>query len=317
MFSLTTVGVAATAAAATLVALEWWGRPRRAAFPLYGYAGLVALVAAELLLFRGVEPVATYFTPIAWTAYILLTDAAVFNVRGESRLRSHPGEFAWTAFWSVPLWLLFEAYNWRLENWMYVGMPEALWEQALGSTWAFATIIPALVETADLLEALGWFERATARGWRFFLRWRRATAAVGALFLVVPLVAPRATAAYLFALVWLGFAFLLEPVNYARGHDSLLRDLERDRGQRLYCLFAAGFFCGLLWEFWNYWASARWVYVFPMFQQWKVFEMPVAGYLGFPAFAVECSALLNFVRGETRRWGKKATSGQRPATSNH
>jgi len=33
----------------------------------------------------------------------------------------------------------------------------------------------------------------------------------------------------------------------------------------------------------------------------KVFEMPLAGYLGFPAFAVECFALLNFVRGETKR----------------
>jgi hypothetical protein len=305
MLSLTTAGVAATAAAATLVVLEWFARPRRAAYPLHGYAGLALLVAAELLLFRRVEPVATYFTPVAWTAYILAVDAAVFSLRGRSRLRSEPREFVWAAFWSVPLWLIFEAYNWRLKNWEYVGMPEALWEQLLGSTWAFATIIPALLETADLVAALGWFERATSRGWRVFLRWRRATAVVGALFLVVPLVAPRAAAPYLFALVWLGFAFLLEPVNYARGHESLLRDLERDRGQRLYSLFVAGLFCGLLWEFWNYWAAARWVYVFPILQGLKIFEMPLPGYLGFPAFAVECFAMLNFVRGETQRLLRK------------
>ena len=272
MLSLVTVGVAATAAAATLLVLGWFARPRRAPYPLYGYAGLAVLVVAELLLFRRVEPVATYFTPIAWTA-----------------------------FWSVPLWLVFEAYNWRLKNWEYVGMPEALWEQALGSIWAFATIIPALVETSDLLAALGWFERATSRGWCVFLRHRRALGVTGAVFLLLPLAVPVRWAAYLFALVWLGFAFLLEPVNYARGHDSLFGELERDRGQRLYCLFAAGLVCGLLWEFWNYWAAARWVYVFPMFQQVKIFEMPLPGYLGFPAFAVECFALLNFVRGETRR----------------
>ena len=309
MMSLVTVGVAATAAAATLLVLDWFARPRRAAYPLYGYAGLAVLLVAELLLFRRVEPVATYFTPIAWTAYILIADAAVFSLRGESRLRSAPrpstslgaSEFAWTAFWSVPLWLLFEAYNWRLKNWEYVGMPEALWEQALGSIWAFATIIPALVETSDLLAALGWWEKTTARGWGVFLRHRRALGVTGAMFLLLPLAVPVRWAAYLFALVWLGFAFLLEPVNHARGHDSLLGDLERNRGQRLYCLFAAGLVCGLLWEFWNYWAAARWVYVFPMFQQVKVFEMPLAGYLGFPAFAVECFALLNFVRGETKR----------------
>jgi len=301
MLSLVTVGVAATAAAATLLVLGWFARPRRAPYPLYGYAGLAVLVVAELLLFRRVEPVATYFTPIAWTAYILVVDAAVFSLRGESRLRSKPSEFAWTAFWSVPLWLVFEAYNWRLKNWEYVGMPEALWEQALGSIWAFATIIPALLETSDLLAALGWWEKTTARGWGVFLRHRRALGVTGAMFLLLPLAVPVRWAAYLFALVWLGFAFLLEPVNYARGHDSLLGDLERNRGQRLYCLFAAGLVCGLLWEFWNYWAAARWVYVFPMFQQVKIFEMPLPGYLGFPAFAVECFALLNFVRGETKR----------------
>src|SRR3990167_8351092 len=216
MLSLVTVGVAATAAAATLVVLDWFARPRRAPYPLYGYAGLVGLVVAELLLFRRVEPVATYFTPIAWTAYILIADAAVFSLRGESRLRSQPREFAWTAFWSVPLWLLFEAYNWRLKNWEYVGMPEALWEQALGSIWAFATIIPALLETSDLLAALGWWEKTTARGWGVFLRHRIALGVTGAVFLLLPLAVPVRWAAYLFALVWLGFAFLLEPVNYAR-----------------------------------------------------------------------------------------------------
>ena len=308
--SLVTVGVAATAAALTFLVLEWLARPRRTRYPLYGFVGLGVLVGGELLLFRRVEPVATYFTPIAWTGYILAVDAAVFALQGRSRLSSARREFAWTAFLSVPLWLVFEAYNWRLQNWMYVGMPEALWGQALGSIWAFATVLPGIFETADLVAALGYFEKASARGWRFFLRYRRATMAVGAAFLLVPLVVPARTAAYLFALVWLGFAFLLEPVNYARGHDALLRDLEQNRGQRLYCLFVAGFICGLLWEFWNYWASARWVYIFPMFQEIKIFEMPLPGYLGFPAFAVECFALYQFVSGEFHRVAEASRSRQ-------
>ncbi|MBI4467319.1 MAG: hypothetical protein HY656_07830 [Acidobacteria bacterium] len=299
--SLTTLGVAATVAAVTLLVLGTWSRPRARPYPPYGYAGWALLLAGELLLFRALEPVPTYFTPIAWTGYLLAVDAAVFALRGRSRLCSTPREFAWMAFCSVPLWLLFEAYNWRLQNWMYVGMPEPLWEQALGSTWAFATIIPALLETADLVAALGWFEKASARGWRFFLRQRRVVMWVGAAFLAVPLLVPVRWAAYLFALVWLGFALLLEPVNYARGHDSLLRDLEQNHGQRLYALFCAGLICGLLWEFWNYWAGARWVYIFPIFQKVKMFEMPLLGYLGFPPFAVECFALWSVAWGEMRR----------------
>lgn len=301
-----TLGVAATATAVTLLVLRYFARPRRAAYPLYGYAGLAALLAGELLLFRRVEPVTTHFTPIAWTVYILVVDAAVFALRGRSRLRSSPRQLVSQALWSVPLWMIFEGYNFHLENWMYVGVPESYLTSTLGGLWAFATIVPAIFESADLLAALGYFDNATARGWRFYFRGRRVLMAVGAMFLLAPLVLPTRWAAYLFALVWLGFVFLLEPINYARGHDALLRDLEANRGQRLYSLLFAGLLCGLLWEFWNYWAGARWVYVFPMFQSLKVFEMPLPGYLGFPPFALECFALYHFAAGEFRRLGRRA-----------
>jgi hypothetical protein len=52
---------------AMLVAGYFWKRRRRP-FPAYGWIGLAALVAAEVLLFGDIEPVETYFTPIAWTA---------------------------------------------------------------------------------------------------------------------------------------------------------------------------------------------------------------------------------------------------------
>ena len=53
-------------------------------------------------------------------------------------------------------------------------------------------------------------------------------------------------------------------------------------------LLAAGWVCGWFWELWNYWAAAKWHYIFPMFQQWKIFEMLAPGYLGFLPFAWEC-----------------------------
>ena len=46
-----------------------------------------------------------------------------------------------------------------------------------------------------------------------------------------------------------------------------------------------------MWEFWNNWAAAKWNYIFPMFQRWKIFEMPAPGYLGFLPFALECFAM--------------------------
>lgn len=307
--SLVTVGVAVTAASVTLVVLAWFARPRRARFPLYGYVGLAMMVVGEVLVFRQVEPLYTYFTPWQWTGYILAVDAAVFSLRGKSLLKSDPRQLAWMAFLSIPLWLVFEAYNLHLQNWVYHGRELGLLAGWFGYAWAYATIIPALLESADLLAALGLGEGASARGWRWFFGAQRGMIVVGALFLVIPLLLPTRLAAYLFALVWLGFILLLEPVNYRRGQDSLLRDLGANRGQRVYCLLAAGLLCGFLWEFWNYWAGSRWEYIFPMAQEWKMFAMPLPGYLGFPPFAIECFAMFNFVYGELGRLvGKRAVS---------
>ena len=44
----------------------------------------------------------------------------------------------------------------------------------------------------------------------------------------------------------------------------------------------------MLWESWNYWAAAKWIYTVPWFEETKLFEMPFAGFIGFPPFALEC-----------------------------
>ena len=50
----------------------------------------------------------------------------------------------------------------------------------------------------------------------------------------------------------------------------------------------AGLVCGILWEFWNYWAGSKWIYTLPFLGEWKIFEMPALGFLGFLPFALEC-----------------------------
>jgi hypothetical protein len=182
--------------------------------------------------------------------------------------------------------LIFETYNLRLQNWIYVGVPQQLGWALLGYSWSFATISPGILETADLIESFGSFQPAPPR--RLSKPAKLAMSMFGAACLVVPLVIPRHAARYLFVLVWVGFFFLLEPVNYWVGAPSILGDLENGRRSRFYSLLLSGFVCGWLWEFWNYWAAAKWHYVFPMFQHWKIFEMPAPGYLGFLPFALEC-----------------------------
>ena len=124
--------------------------------------------------------------------------------------------------------------------------------------------------------------------------------------LVSPFFAPAEVARYLAAPVWLGFIFLLEPINQRLGGESLLLETgpAHRRLDRVINLSFSGLLCGVLWEFWNYWAQAKWVYVFPIGQGTKVFEMPLAGFLGFPVFAVECLMMFEFV-GTIRRVSSK------------
>jgi len=283
------LGIMLTAATLTILIVEFF-RARRRPFPAHGWLGLIALISADYLMFHGIEPAATYFTPVAWTSYILIADAAVFAITGQSRLREEPRGLLKMAALSIPLWLIFEAYNLRLANWAYVGLPQGQIERWIGYGWSFATITPGIFMTAALIESFGWFKEES-RPLHFSRATETTLIALGATMLIVPLLVPKHTAAYLFGLVWLGFLFLLEPVNYRLHLPSFEGDLARGHRARLYSFLAAGWVCGWLWEFWNYWARAVWIYTFPIGQQMKIFQMPAPGYLAFPVFALECFAM--------------------------
>jgi hypothetical protein len=240
---------------------------------------------ATALLLAGVRFVKVFLTPIVWTGYTLSVDGAVYAARGRSLVTTAPRAFGCLAAVSVPLWLVFEAYNLRLENWRYEGLPEQTAARILGYLWSFATIWPAVLVTTDFLlatrkQSTDAPRRGLAPWWCF----------VGAGLLLTPLLVPKDASQYLFGLVWVGFVFLLDPLNAKAGRPSAIANRSR-----FSALLGAGTICGFVWEFWNYWATARWVYTFPIFQDWKVFEMPIPGYLGFPAFALEIFTMYTFV----------------------
>lgn len=304
--NLNSVGMILTIAVAVLLLRRYRERPRRSRLPRYGTAGAALLIGSMVLNAIDVVPVEIFFTPLVWTGYILWADGAIYALRGRSLLHDQRREFAALAVCSIPLWLIFEAYNLRLQNWMYVGLPNLAVARLTGYGWGFATIWPGVLTTATLLRAMHWNapeESAPAAASLPARRWQHiAGMAAGAVFLALPLMVPSPWGVYLFGAVWLGFILLLEPLNDWLGNESLWRDLRRGDASRLRALVWAGVICGLFWEFWNYSATARWIYTFPIFPEWRIFAMPVAGYLGFPAFALECFALYAFVAPHVHRW---------------
>ncbi|MDZ7260497.1 MAG: hypothetical protein ONB05_00040 [candidate division KSB1 bacterium] len=260
-------------------------------FRTYGLAGLLLIILAEVLLFLKVEFFTIFFTPIVWTGYILLVDAFLFKLKGSSLITHRTREFLFMLPWSVICWFIFEAYNLKMNNWYYLGLPEPLVVRVIGYVWSFATIFPGILLTSELLDALRIFSKVRVPPMKIGPKVLHSWMMVGAVFLIVPPLFPARIAAYLIAPVWLGFVFLLDPWNGLLDEHSLFLDLRQGKIDKLLSLFLAGLICGLLWEFWNYWATTKWVYNLPYLRNPRIFEMPLAGFLGFLPFAVECYAL--------------------------
>jgi hypothetical protein len=251
------------------------------------FAPLVFLVAAFGMIQKK-EPLHTWFYSFAWWSYILFIESFLFSRGHRSPLFNNPTRFLLLLPLSVTIWLVFEVFNFRLQNWHYLGLPPQRGLRWLGYTIAYATVVPAILSTANLLSILGVFRntREVVLGPH---RMKDGLVWLGIAMLILPILFPRV----FFPLVWLGFIFALEPCNYRNGADSLLRDFEKGSFRMLYLLLLSGFLCGLLWECWNFWAGSKWSYTIPYLGFLRVFEMPILGFLGFPFFAVECYVMVN------------------------
>ena len=265
-------------------------------FPWYGYLGLFIVVLAELGLILKLWFFRIFMTPVSWTGLILFLDGLNFRLAGQSLIGTRRKEFFWMIPWSIALWYFFEFYNLFIRNWHYVGLPETRCMRYFGYFWSFATIWPGVYEIYHLIKNLKVFSSARVKPVKISGRTLAISFIVGLLFMVSPFLVDQKVATYLAAPVWIGMVLLLDPLNYSWGRESLWRDWQQGSTGRLLQLFITGIIAGFIWEFWNYWATAKWIYTVPVLGHIKIFEMPVIGYFGFPAFAVEVFVMWETVR---------------------
>lgn len=251
----------------------------------YGLLALGIFLLAWGGLGAGCPFLQTWFYLFAWWSYIFFADWLVLRLRGSSRLSSSPREFLQLSLWSAFFWFVFEWFNLFLKNWSYLKVPSNLLVRWSGYVLAFATVLPGIFESYDLLEAL--IQRSFEVKPRSSQALALPSTLLGILCLALPLAYPR----LFFPLVWAFIFLLLEPALYLVAPEkSLLWDLQNGSLRRPTLLLLSGLICGLFWESWNYWAGAKWVYHLPWawLMRIKLFEMPLPGYLGFPPFALEC-----------------------------
>lgn len=235
------------------------------------------------------------FFPL-WLGYILTIDGLV-AFRGRASLLSRdPVEFVGLFVLSAPVWWLFEGLDQFTQNWHYIGGDNFTAGQViLISTISFATVIPAVFETAELISTFSFIEdlRVTRLRLAFLLDRQWSLMFIGSGMLLGIVIFPR----YFFPTLWLWGVFMIDSLNWLRGRDSLFALVNGGNWQRVASLALGGLMCGLFWEMWNFFAMPKWYYTVPFFDFAKIFEMPFFGYLGYIPFAWELHALYQFVWG--------------------
>jgi hypothetical protein len=242
--------------------------------------------------------VAVNMTPLVWPGYLVLLEGILVIQTGTSPVRRRPHHFALLCLASVVIWCVFDWINFYfIHAWVYIGMPQANpWSRYWGYATAFASVVPGMLMSGQVFLNLGWFDWARSPAWRM-PRWAKWFALViGAAMAAWPLLhADPVTNLTL----WTGLVFFLDPVNLKLGRPSMFRDWQNGWYGRTLAAFAGGLLCGLLWEFWNYWALAKWTYRLPFLGGWenvRYFEMPVIGLIGFIPFGIECWVMWQSMR---------------------
>ena len=268
-------------------------------WPFHGWIGLI-LIALFWVLNWSLSGTRSQwcFFPL-WFGYCLAVDALIFCRKGHSLLTRTPAVWAGLFLVSAPAWWLFELINLRTQNWIYLGEESfSNLEYAAFCTLSFSTVMPAVFGTAEWVGTWEWVRRlgpgpvisktpALLRG----------LFAAGGFMLLLLLAWPE----LFFPLVWCSVYCILEPLNGWLGNRSLLDDLARGDWRPVIALTVGCLICGLFWEMWNFYSWPKWIYRIPYADVFHLFEMPLAGYLGYIPFAFELFALYHLIMGLFRR----------------
>ena len=269
--------------------------PHAAALPPHGRIGLALILVFWIVNWALPGPRTHWaFFPL-WLGYCLTVDSLVVRRTGTSLFARGRLRYLGLFLISAPAWWLFEAINLRTQNWIYIGADSFRpFAYAFWTTLSFATVLPAVFETAELMASFAWVGRLSHGP-----RLQPTRAATGIIFgcgwltLGLLLAWPR----LFFPFVWLSIFFILEPLNIWLGNRNLAEWTSKPDWRPIYALWLGVLSTAFFWEMWNFHSFPKWIYHVPWGDGPRLFEMPLLGYGGYLPFALELHALYHFVVG--------------------
>ena len=268
-----------------------------------GFLGLALIGFGGMSLWLDLDPWHILWYVFAWFGYFLVLDAGLARWSSTGVVILHLRHLP-MFLWSIPFWFFFELYNIRIQNWYYVFTFRSVPVAFLFSCLAFSTVLPACLLHGKIIRGTALFQDITFPRWRV-KGLRMGLVIFGALCLTLPLVIPGNA----YWMTWGALACLPEVLAYRVGSPSILRDLEEGKHRTLFSLILGGAWVGLLWEGLNFGARCKWIYTVPGLEDVKLFEMPLLGFLGFPALALNAYPTYGLIQ---HAWHAKAAKWSRP-----
>jgi len=254
----------------------------RVKMPLHFWVGAASLLISNIGVFLRIEPFVTFFYPFVWWSYVVMIDGLVFRLKGFSLFSRLKTKALLLIIVSFLFWEFFEFLNKRTINWSYFVPSLPFITRKIFRFLSFSTVLPIILETYELLDFLVKRE-IRVRAWNLANKPDLLWISLGIILFLLSIIWPK----YFFWCIWLALIFILDPWTKNISGESLSVQLSKGNFRTLSLLVATGILIGFLWEGWNYWAGIKWQYNVPFVGEWKIFEMPILGYLGFVGFSIE------------------------------
>lgn len=245
------------------------------------------------------HPVSQYtFLPL-WLGFILTVNGLSQVLFKTSLLSMMQKKFILLFLVSIPLWWIFEWINLTTKNWNYLlPAPVSTLKYFLGGSIYFSTVVPAVLSISFLFYLLINKVKPVKRRSSTINRTTLFISFIlGIIFILLIFLLPH----LYFPLLWGGIFLLLEPINYLLKFPSLFKKIEQGEWTLVLSIMVATLFTGFWWELWNYYSFPKWTYNVPELGFFKVFEMPILGYLGYPFFGLEVYSFTSFSFGILRK----------------
>ncbi|MBI2440965.1 MAG: hypothetical protein HYV35_06285 [Lentisphaerae bacterium] len=279
-------------------------------FPVWGWLGIGFGLIVWVLAwtrFDWFAPLQRHtFSPL-WVGYIITVNALTWRRTGACMLTRRPCYFFLLFPVSALFWWFFEYLNRFVQNWHYVGTDLlSPLEYFIYATLPFATVLPAVMGTCDLLATYPRLYAGLSSCWPITWARPRPTAFISLIVCACGLAGLGLLPNYLFPLLWLAPLGILASIQVLARRTTLLAECRRGDWRQVFLLAISALICGFFWEMWNYNSLAKWVYTVSFVNRFHIFEMPVLGYAGYLPFGLECALVADRVAA----WCERSSRGR-------